>query len=77
MNADRSVGLQDGGGGAPRTGAPLERVVHPSLYPELAPVFMMIDAELFRKLNEKAAQRRIGYDAMLRIILREHLADYE
>ena len=54
-----------------------ERVAHPSFYPELVPIFMMIETDLFRRLNEKAALRSIGYDTMLRIILREHLSDYE
>lgn len=61
--------------GQPRV--PLERVPHPSFFPELVPIFMMLESDLFRKLNEKAARRNIGYDSMLRMILREHLAAYE
>jgi hypothetical protein len=54
-----------------------ERASPPTLFPELVPVFMMVETDLFRKLNEKAARRNIGYDSMLRIILREHLPAYE
>jgi len=80
-NDSRRDGPQGGRSGMESPASPspsaVERVAHPSFFPELVPVFMMLETELFRKLNEKAARRNIGYDSMLRIILREHLAAYE
>ena len=48
-----------------------------SFCPELVPIFMMIETELFHAVNAKAARRNVGYDALIRTILREHLEGYE
>lgn len=74
-NDSTRAGSRAGREGSARVDA--HRVVHPSYHPELIPIFMMLEGALFRKLNEKAARRNIGYDAMVRLIIREHLADYE
>jgi hypothetical protein len=43
---------------------------------DLVPIFMMIQTDLFRRLNDKAAARRTGYDTLLRTILRDHIGEY-
>jgi hypothetical protein len=43
---------------------------------DLVPIFMMIETDLFQRLNDKAAARRIGYDTLLRTILRDHIGEY-
>ncbi len=37
---------------------------------------MMLDSEVFRRLNEKAAALRTGYDLLLRAVLRDHIDKY-
>lgn len=37
---------------------------------------MMLDSEVFRRLNERAAALRTGYDLLLRTILRDHVGKY-
>ena len=53
------------------------RAQHRSFYPELVPVFMMIETDLFRRLNEKAARRQTSYGTMVREIVRQHISEYE
>jgi hypothetical protein len=43
---------------------------------DLVPVFMMLDSEVLRRLNEKAAALRTGYDLLLRAVLRDHIDKY-
>jgi hypothetical protein len=43
---------------------------------DLVPVFMMLDSDVYRRLSEKAAALRTGYDLLLRTILRDHIDEY-
>jgi hypothetical protein len=54
----------------------INAIARPLFRRELVPVFMMIETDLFQQLNAKAAARRIGYDMLLRAILREHIGAY-
>jgi predicted DNA binding CopG/RHH family protein len=40
------------------------------------PTSILLDEELIRELRVKAAKRGIGYQTMLKIIVREHLHKY-
>ncbi len=40
------------------------------------PTSILLDDELIASLREKATKRGIGYQTMLKIIVREHLDDY-
>jgi predicted DNA binding CopG/RHH family protein len=40
------------------------------------PTSIMLDKSLIAKLKEKAQQRGIGYQTMLKIILHEHVDEY-
>ena len=40
------------------------------------PTSILLDSSLIGKLKEKAEDRGIGYQAMLKIILHEHVDDY-
>ncbi|OFV95004.1 MAG: hypothetical protein A3F68_11910 [Acidobacteria bacterium RIFCSPLOWO2_12_FULL_54_10] len=40
------------------------------------PTSILLDASLIGKLKEKAGDRGIGYQTMLKIILHEHVDDY-
>ena len=40
------------------------------------PTSILLDSSLIGKLEEKAEDRRIGYQTMLKIILHEHVDDY-
>ena len=51
-------------------------LAHPSFSRDLVPVFMLMETDLFRHLNDKAVARRTGYDMLLRTILRDHLGEY-
>lgn len=51
-------------------------LARPSFSSDLVPVFMLIETDLFRHLNDKAVARRTGYDMLLRTILRDHLGEY-
>ena len=54
----------------------IDAVARPSFSRDLVPVFMLIETDLFRQLNNKAAARRTGYDILLRTILRDHIDEY-
>ena len=43
---------------------------------DLVPLFMMIETDLFQRLNDKATARHTGYDMLLRTILRDHISEY-
>ena len=40
------------------------------------PTSILLDEKLIRSLRAKAAKRGIGYQTMLKIIVREHLNEY-
>jgi predicted DNA binding CopG/RHH family protein len=50
------------------------RVIRPKKRP--LPTSILLDSALIGKLREKAEDRGIGYQTMLKIILHEHVDDY-
>jgi len=40
------------------------------------PTSILLDADLVDRLREKAAKRGLGYQTMLKVIVREHLDEY-
>ena len=44
--------------------------------PKAFPTSLVLDAELVRQLREKGAKRGLGYQTMLKLIVREHLHEY-
>ncbi len=40
------------------------------------PTSILLDEDLVEKLREKGAKRGLGYQTMLKVIVREHLDDY-
>lgn len=40
------------------------------------PTSILLDADLVDRLREKAAKRGLGYQTMLKVIVREHLEEY-
>jgi len=44
--------------------------------PRSLPTSILLDSSLIGKLKEKAEDRGIGYQTMLKIILHEHVDDY-
>ena len=40
------------------------------------PTSILLDAELVKQLREKGAKRGLGYQTMLKVIVREHLREY-
>ena len=44
--------------------------------PKTRPTSILLDAELIQQLRVKAAKRGIGYQTMLKMIVREHLHEY-
>jgi uncharacterized protein (DUF4415 family) len=44
--------------------------------PKTRPTSIMIEQDLIDKLREKGAKRGLGYQTMLKVIVREHLDDY-
>ncbi len=40
------------------------------------PTSILLDPDLIEKLREKAAKRGLGYQTMLKVIVREHLDEY-
>jgi uncharacterized protein (DUF4415 family) len=40
------------------------------------PTSILLDADLVKQLREKGAKRGLGYQTMLKVIVREHLSDY-
>ena len=40
------------------------------------PTLILIGEDLIAKLKEKAARRGIGYQTMMKLIVREHVDDY-
>lgn len=57
--------------------AAIARPQRPAFCPDLVPIFMMIETELFRVVNETAARRNVSYDGLIRMIVRERLCQYE
>ena len=46
------------------------------LRPRPKPTSIMLDAEIVAKLREKGASRGLGYQTMLKLIVREHVGEY-
>ena len=44
--------------------------------PKGRPTSILLDEELIQQLRAKAAKRGIGYQTMLKLIVREHLHEY-
>ncbi len=44
--------------------------------PKTRPTSILLDKELVQQLRTKAAKRGIGYQTMLKMIVREHLHEY-
>jgi predicted DNA binding CopG/RHH family protein len=44
--------------------------------PKSQPTSILLDEDLVRQLRMKAAKRGVGYQTMLKIIVREHLDEY-
>ena len=44
--------------------------------PKTRPTSILLDVELIQQLRVKAAKRGIGYQTMLKMIVREHLHEY-
>lgn len=44
--------------------------------PKSLPTSILLDEDLVRRLRTKAAKRGVGYQTMLKIIVREHLDEY-
>jgi predicted DNA binding CopG/RHH family protein len=44
--------------------------------PKPMPTSILLDEELVQKLREKALKRGLGYQTMLKLIVREHLDEY-
>lgn len=44
--------------------------------PKTQPTSILLDTELIQQLRVKAAKRGIGYQTMLKMIVREHLHEY-
>lgn len=44
--------------------------------PKSQPTSILLDEDLIRQLRTKAAKRGVGYQTMLKIIVREHLDEY-
>ena len=42
----------------------------------LQPTSILLDQDLVKKLREKGAKRGLGYQTMLKMIVREHLDEY-
>lgn len=42
----------------------------------LEPAFLLIETEVMEALQTRAAQRGLSYDALVRLIVREHVLDY-
>jgi uncharacterized protein (DUF4415 family) len=53
---------------ASRTGRPLRQ--------RAKPTSILLDQDLVRKLRQKGAKRGLGYQTMLKMIVREHLDEY-
>ena len=52
-------------------------VVRPVIVrPKTRPTSILLDADLIQQLRVKAAKREIGYQTMLKMIVREHLHEY-
>lgn len=46
------------------------------LRPRSRPTSILLDDDLVEALRQKGAKRGLGYQTMLKLIVREHLADY-
>ena len=44
--------------------------------PSAKPTSILLDQDLIRRLRIKGAKRGLGYQTMLKVIVREHLEDY-
>lgn len=44
--------------------------------PKSTPTSIALEPELIERLREKGAKRGLGYQTMLKVIVREHLEDY-
>ena len=53
---------------ASRTGSILRK--------SMKPTSILLEADLINRLREKGAKRGLGYQTMLKVIVREHLDDY-
>ncbi len=42
----------------------------------LEPAFLLIETEVMEALQARAAERGLSYDALVRLIVREHVQDY-
>jgi len=47
-------------------------VIHPKSFP----TSIVLEPDLVARLREKAAKRGLGYQTMLKVIVREHLDEY-
>ncbi len=44
--------------------------------PKSTPTSIVLGPDLIKRLREKGAKRGLGYQTMLKVIVREHLEDY-
>ncbi len=46
------------------------------IHPKSRPTSIVLEPDLVAQLREKAAKRGLGYQTMLKVIVREHLDEY-